>query len=154
MRIEGKEYRTIWFENNIVNIIDQTKLPHKFIIKNLKTVKDSINAIKNMEVRGIGLHSGTYVTSVDGDFITLSSPPSSTGIPKGTTLTFYSPTTLINASDLRFKMTQATDDGSTAPSEVIVEGDLIIKSVGTYDVDVDLDLGAFIEADNTAPPAA
>ena len=27
MIIEGKEYRTIWFENNIVNIIDQTKLP-------------------------------------------------------------------------------------------------------------------------------
>ena len=36
MRIEGKEYRTIWFENNIVKIIDQTKLPHKFIIKDLK----------------------------------------------------------------------------------------------------------------------
>ena len=59
MRIEGKEYRTIWFENNIVNIIDQTKLPHKFIIKNLKTVKDSINAIKNMEVRGAPLIGAT-----------------------------------------------------------------------------------------------
>ena len=44
MRIEGKEYRTIWFENNIVKIIDQTKLPHKFIIKDLKTVKDAIKA--------------------------------------------------------------------------------------------------------------
>ena len=39
MKIEGKEYRTIWFEDNIVKIIDQTKLPHKFIIKNLKTAK-------------------------------------------------------------------------------------------------------------------
>ena len=39
MRIEGKEYRTIWFENNVVKIIDQTKLPHQFIIKDLKTVK-------------------------------------------------------------------------------------------------------------------
>ena len=38
MRIEGKEYRTIWFENNFVKIIDQTKLPHKFIIKDLKTI--------------------------------------------------------------------------------------------------------------------
>ena len=37
MRIEGKEYRTIWFENNVVKIIDQTKLPHQFIIKDLKT---------------------------------------------------------------------------------------------------------------------
>ena len=44
MKIEGKEYRTIWFENDIVKIIDQTKLPHQFIIKNLKTVKDVINA--------------------------------------------------------------------------------------------------------------
>ena len=50
MRIGGKEYRTIWFENNIVKIIDQTKLPHKFVIKELKTVYDAINAIKIMEV--------------------------------------------------------------------------------------------------------
>ena len=38
MRIEGKEYRTIWHEGNVVKIIDQTKLPHQFIIKELKTV--------------------------------------------------------------------------------------------------------------------
>ena len=127
--------------------------------RNPDTVKVQLTAatpriVKNMEVRGIGLHSGTYVTGVDGEFITLSSPPSSAGIPKGTTLTFYSPTTLINASDLRFKMTQATDDGSTAPSTVVIEGDLLIKSIGTYDVDVDFDLGAFIEANDTSPPAA
>ena len=61
MKIEGKEYRTIWFddEKKIVKIIDQTKLPHKFIIKDLKTVKDAINAIKTMEVRGAPLIGGT-----------------------------------------------------------------------------------------------
>jgi methylthioribose-1-phosphate isomerase len=59
MKINGKEYRTIWFENNIVKIIDQTKLPHQFIIKELKTVKDAINAIKVMEVRGAPLIGGT-----------------------------------------------------------------------------------------------
>ena len=37
MKIKCKEYRTIWFENNTVKIIDQTKLPHKFEIKDLKT---------------------------------------------------------------------------------------------------------------------
>ena len=52
MRIKDKYYRTIWFENNLVKIIDQTKLPHQFIIKDLKNVKDAINAIKTMEVRG------------------------------------------------------------------------------------------------------
>ena len=55
MNINGKLHRTIWFENNIVKIIDQTKLPHQFIIKDLKTVQDSINAIKIMEVRGAPL---------------------------------------------------------------------------------------------------
>jgi methylthioribose-1-phosphate isomerase len=59
MIVEGKEYRTIWFENNVVKIIDQTKLPHKFIIKDLKTVKDAINAIKTMEVRGAPLIGAT-----------------------------------------------------------------------------------------------
>ncbi len=59
MRIKGKEYRTIWFENNVVKIIDQTKLPHKFVIKELKTVNDAINAIKVMEVRGAPLIGGT-----------------------------------------------------------------------------------------------
>ena len=59
MKIEKKEYRTIWFENNTVKIIDQTKLPHQFIIKELKTVKDAINAIKTMEVRGAPLIGGT-----------------------------------------------------------------------------------------------
>ena len=59
MKIEGKEYRTIWFENNVVKIIDQTKLPHQFIIKDLKTVNDAINAIKVMEVRGAPLIGAT-----------------------------------------------------------------------------------------------
>ena len=59
MKIEGKSYKTIWFDNNLVKIIDQTKLPHQFIIKDLKTVKDAINAIKTMEVRGAPLIGAT-----------------------------------------------------------------------------------------------
>ena len=59
MKINGQSYRTIWFEKNIVKIIDQTKLPHQFVIKDLKTVKDSINAIKTMEVRGAPLIGAT-----------------------------------------------------------------------------------------------
>ena len=59
MKINGKDYRTIWFDNNSVKIIDQTKLPHQFIIKDLKTVKDAIIAIKTMEVRGAPLIGAT-----------------------------------------------------------------------------------------------
>ena len=59
MHINGKLYKTIWFQDNIVKIIDQTQRPHKFLIKDLKTVKDSINAIKTMEVRGAPLIGAT-----------------------------------------------------------------------------------------------
>ena len=77
MKIQNKEYRTIWYENDVVRIIDQTKLPHQFIVKNLKTVKDAINAIKVMEVRGAPLIGGTAAygialavqESTDSEFI-------------------------------------------------------------------------------------
>jgi len=61
MKIENKDYKTIWFDEDsqLVKIIDQTKLPHQFINKDLKTVKDAINAIKTMEVRGAPLIGGT-----------------------------------------------------------------------------------------------
>ena len=59
MKINSKNYRTIWFEDKLVKIIDQTKLPHQFVIKDLITVKDAINAIKTMEVRGAPLIGAT-----------------------------------------------------------------------------------------------
>jgi len=66
MRINGKAFRTIWFDekDQAVKIIDQTKLPHKFEVKNLKTVKDAINAIKTMEVRGAPLIGATAAYGV------------------------------------------------------------------------------------------
>jgi methylthioribose-1-phosphate isomerase len=83
MKIEGNEYRTIWFDekNQTVKIIDQTKLPHQFIIKDLKTIKDAINAIKIMEVRGAPLIGGTAAYGIvlsimeknDSDFLKKSS---------------------------------------------------------------------------------
>ena len=81
MRINKKEYRTIWYEDNLVKIIDQTKLPHKFVIKNLKSVNDAVNAIKIMEVRGAPLIGGTAAYGIalavkennDPDFIKKSS---------------------------------------------------------------------------------
>jgi methylthioribose-1-phosphate isomerase len=81
MKIESKDYKTIWFENNIVKIIDQTKLPHIFLIKELKTCDDAVNAIKNMEVRGAPLIGATaayglvlsIIENNDLDFLKISS---------------------------------------------------------------------------------
>jgi len=45
MKINGVKYKTIWFdeEKQVVKIIDQTKLPHKFIIKELNSVNNSFS---------------------------------------------------------------------------------------------------------------
>jgi len=48
MHINGKAFRTIWFDDKdqAVKIIDQTILPHKFEIKNLNTfIKEQENCI-------------------------------------------------------------------------------------------------------------
>ena len=58
MNVDGKHYRTIWLkenESNVVQIIDQRSLPHKFIIEDLTTVDEVARAINDMHVRGAGL---------------------------------------------------------------------------------------------------
>ena len=56
MKVNGKNYTSIWVEdNNKVFIIDQRWLPHEFKIVELKTINDFSNAIKDMWVRGAPL---------------------------------------------------------------------------------------------------
>ncbi len=55
MNIGGKYYRSIWFsdaEPEKIFVIDQEKLPFLLEIRELKSVEDVFNAIKNMTVRG------------------------------------------------------------------------------------------------------
>ena len=56
MKVNGKNYTSIWFEeNNKVFIIDQRWLPHEFKIVELKNLNDFSIAIKDMWVRGAPL---------------------------------------------------------------------------------------------------
>jgi len=61
MKINGKAYRSIWpLENNAaVEIIDQRKLPHQFVIIRLENVEDAATAIRDMYVRGAPLIGAT-----------------------------------------------------------------------------------------------
>ena len=62
MNIKGQHYRTIWVnrqDNKVISIIDQSKLPHKFILKDLCSLDDACEAIKEMYVRGAGLIGAT-----------------------------------------------------------------------------------------------
>ena len=57
MKIKSTPYRTIWptADNQAVEIIDQTKLPHIFTTLRLTTMHDAERAIKDMQVRGAPL---------------------------------------------------------------------------------------------------
>ena len=58
MLVNGKNYQTIWVHpdnKNIIQVIDQRKLPFEFQIVDLKTPADAFGAIKNMTVRGAPL---------------------------------------------------------------------------------------------------
>src|SRR5947209_9589527 len=57
MKVDGKPFRTIWRDTQSGNvaIIDQTKLPHAFVIAELRSVEDAWRAISEMQVRGAPL---------------------------------------------------------------------------------------------------
>jgi methylthioribose-1-phosphate isomerase len=52
MLVNGKPYRTVWFEKNKIRMINQLLLPHKFEIASLGSVEEVAKAIKTMVVRG------------------------------------------------------------------------------------------------------
>ncbi|HET9574302.1 MAG TPA: S-methyl-5-thioribose-1-phosphate isomerase, partial [Methyloceanibacter sp.] len=66
MKIDGKHYRTIWLneDGKTVEIIDQTKLPHRFETLSLNTLDDAAHAIKSMQVRGAPLIGATAAYGV------------------------------------------------------------------------------------------
>ena len=61
MKVDGKDYRTIWLSDDGwgVEIIDQTKLPFVFETVRLENVDDVARAIKYMLVRGAPLIGAT-----------------------------------------------------------------------------------------------
>ncbi len=61
MRVDGKPYRTIWLadDGKTVEIIDQTRLPHEFVVVPLNSLADACTAIADMWVRGAPLIGAT-----------------------------------------------------------------------------------------------
>ncbi len=66
MKVDGKDIRPIWLSRDgiTVQVIDQRKLPHDFVVKDLKTVDDVIDAIRKMVVRGAPLIGATAAYGV------------------------------------------------------------------------------------------
>ena len=61
MKVSGRPYRSIWLAEDgwSVSIIDQTRLPHEFVVARLRTVAEAALAIRTMQVRGAPLIGAT-----------------------------------------------------------------------------------------------
>ena len=58
MKVGGQHFRTIWLNpanEQVVQLIDQRFLPHRFVVEDVSTVAQMANAIREMHVRGAGL---------------------------------------------------------------------------------------------------
>src|SRR5262249_11129588 len=57
LKVGSKTYRTIWVASDgvSVEIIDQTKLPHDFVVEKLASLEDAARAFADMLVRGAPL---------------------------------------------------------------------------------------------------
>ena len=59
MLVNNKHYRTVWMENDVVKMINQPLIPHRFEIIDLKDYNETAQAIKTMIVRGAGAIGAT-----------------------------------------------------------------------------------------------
>jgi methylthioribose-1-phosphate isomerase len=61
VKVDGKSYRTIWLgaDGTTVQVLDQTLLPHQFVVRDLTTMEDAERAIRTMIVRGAPLIGAT-----------------------------------------------------------------------------------------------
>ena len=66
MRVAGRPMRTIWLaaDEQTVEIVDQTRLPHELAIVRLTRLDDAARAIADMQVRGAPLIGATAAYGV------------------------------------------------------------------------------------------
>lgn len=95
MRVEGAEFRTIWLneDGEGVDVIDQTRLPHRFEILTLRSAADAEDAIRRMVVRGAPLIGAT---AAYGMALAMREDASDDGLTRAVTLLMASRPTAVN----------------------------------------------------------
>jgi methylthioribose-1-phosphate isomerase len=95
VKIDGKPYRTIWLaaDGATVQVIDQTLLPHKFVIRDLRTAEDAERAIRTMIVRGAPLIGAAAAYGVA---LAMASDPSDINMARSSAILLAARPTAVN----------------------------------------------------------
>ena len=89
MNVAGRAMRTIWLAGDglpngaVIEIIDQTRLPHELVIAQLRRVGDAARAIRDMQVRGAPLIGAT---AAYGIALAMAEDPSDAALEAAATL--------------------------------------------------------------------
>ena len=150
MNVGGRPYRTIWLNDDgwSVEIIDQTRLPHRFETCTLHDLTDAAHAIRSMQVRGAPLIG---VTAAYGLCLALREDASDSGIDRACeTLTATRPT----AVNLRWAVEEMRASLRNQPKDKLIdiayrraaamadEDVEICKSIGAHGLKIIQDLAS------------
>ncbi len=95
MKVDGTPYRTIWLaaDGTTVQAIDQTLLPHRFVVRDLRTMEDAEVAIRTMIVRGAPLIGAA---AAYGMALAMATDPSDAMLARAYTVLMESRPTAVN----------------------------------------------------------
>ena len=95
MKVDGTAHRTIWLNADgwSVDIIDQTKLPHEFVVARLTNLDEAAHAISAMLVRGAPL---VGATAAYGMCLDVRDDPSDAGLAKASEILNATRPTAVN----------------------------------------------------------
>lgn len=95
MKVGTQHYRSIWLgaDGRSVQIIDQTRLPHEFVVVDLQTLDHAAVAIRDMWVRGAPLIGAT---AAYGMALAMADDPSDAGLSRAHDLLYATRPTAVN----------------------------------------------------------
>jgi methylthioribose-1-phosphate isomerase len=95
VKVDGKPYRTIWLgaDGTTVQAIDQTLLPHRFVVRDFRTMEDAVAAIRTMIVRGAPLIGAA---AAYGMALAMATDPSDAMLARAYTVLLESRPTAVN----------------------------------------------------------
>lgn len=140
MRIDGTAYRTIWpaEDGRGIAIIDQTRLPHAFVVVRLNDVDEAAHAIRAMLVRGAPLIGATAAYGVA---LAMLADPSDAGLERACATLLATRPTAVNLrwalEHMRERLIplpeSARAEAAAAEASAIADEDVAInRSIGEH----------------------
>jgi translation initiation factor eIF-2B subunit alpha/methylthioribose-1-phosphate isomerase len=134
MKVNNKDYRTVWLEDGVVKLINQPILPDKFEIYECKDYRETAKAIKTMIVRGAGAIGATAAYAMAQAFIAGEDINNAAELIKSTRPTaqnlFYAVNKVLKAKDKEEAIRIAediADEDSEASRKIGEYGESLIK---------------------------